>query len=84
MGEKIAMSTSRELPHYHDEEGRDDQIHVDTVEEIVKSVITVEDDPTLNPWTFRVFFIGMLITLLAMTMLIMDRTRTRRLRISSL
>lgn len=59
MGEKVARTTSSEVPQYRDEEGRDDTIHVDTAEDIVTTVIAVEDDPTLNPWTFRVFFIGM-------------------------
>jgi hypothetical protein len=84
MGEKAVKTTSAELPYYRDEEGRNDEIHIDTVEEIVKTVITVEDDPTLNPWTFRVFFIGMRIPLLAMMVLITDRTWTCCLRISPL
>lgn len=60
LGEKGALDYSTELPHYHDEEGRDDgQIHLDTAEDLVTQVIHVDDDPTLNPWTFRTFFIGM-------------------------
>lgn len=31
---------------------------LETAEEIVTHVIHVDDDPTLNPWTFRMFFIG--------------------------
>lgn len=30
---------------------------VETAEDIVNQVLTVEDDPTLNPWTFRMFFL---------------------------
>ncbi|KAF2096568.1 OPT superfamily oligopeptide transporter [Rhizodiscina lignyota] len=33
-------------------------IHADTVEDITTQVLTVEDDPTVNPWTFRMFFLG--------------------------
>lgn len=36
----------------------DDNVVVSTAEEIVTKVIHVEDDPTLNPWTFRMFFLG--------------------------
>ncbi|CZR52285.1 related to peptide transporter [Phialocephala subalpina] len=60
LGEKGALDYSNELPHYHDEEGRDDgQIHLDTAEDLVTQIIHVDDDPTLNPWTFRTFFIGL-------------------------
>jgi hypothetical protein len=31
---------------------------VETNEDLVTRVIHVEDDPTLNTWTFRVFFLG--------------------------
>jgi hypothetical protein len=31
---------------------------VETAEELVTEVIHVEDDPTLNPWTFRTWFLG--------------------------
>jgi hypothetical protein len=31
---------------------------VETNEDLVTRVIHVEDDPSLNPWTFRVFFLG--------------------------
>jgi len=32
--------------------------NLNTAEDIVTTVIHVDDDPTLNPWTFRMFFIG--------------------------
>ena len=38
----------------------DDNVVVSTAEEIVTKIIHVDDDPTLNPWTFRMFFLGML------------------------
>lgn len=36
----------------------DGNVVVSTAEEIVTKVIHVDDDPTLNPWTFRMFFLG--------------------------
>lgn len=58
--EKIATEPyEAELPRYTDEEGHGGDVnHLDTAEDIVTSVIHVVDDPTLNPWTFRMFFIG--------------------------
>jgi hypothetical protein len=59
----------KELPTYHDSDeyslhegitsgyvAREHKI-VETAEDIVNQVLTVEDDPTLNPWTFRMFFL---------------------------
>ncbi|KAF2398970.1 oligopeptide transporter [Trichodelitschia bisporula] len=31
----------------------------ETAEELVNEVLKAEDDPTINPWTFRVWFLGM-------------------------
>lgn len=56
-----------ELPPYDDRESdhevvtagyvaREHKI-VETAEDIVNQVLSVEDDPTLNPWTFRVAFL---------------------------
>lgn len=46
-------------PYAADEEGRGGIINnLETAEDIVTAIIHVEDDPTLNPWTFRMFFIG--------------------------
>jgi len=46
-------------PVYEYEEGRaGKEGAVETNEDLVTRVIHVEDDPTLNPWTFRVFFLG--------------------------
>ncbi len=47
--------------HYHDTEaaiGEGEIGALDTAEAIVTTVIHVDDDPTINPWTFRMFFIG--------------------------
>ena len=46
---------------YHDTEaaiGEGEIGTLETAEDIVTTVIHVDDDPTLNPWTFRMFFIG--------------------------
>ena len=32
---------------------------VDTAGDLVTQVLAVEDDPSLNPWTFRFWFLGM-------------------------
>lgn len=34
---------------------------VETAKDIVTHVLHVDDDPSLNPWTFRMFFIGKLL-----------------------
>lgn len=31
---------------------------ISTAKELVTTIIHAEDDPTINPWTFRMFFIG--------------------------
>jgi hypothetical protein len=30
----------------------------DTARDLVRDILMVEDDPTVNPWTFRMWFIG--------------------------
>jgi hypothetical protein len=47
------------VPPYTDEEGKAENVIVSDAEDLVTRVIHVEDDPTLNPWTFRMFFLGM-------------------------
>jgi len=34
-------------------------------EDIVKQVLSLEDDPTQNPWTFRMWFIGTALSVFA-------------------
>lgn len=47
------------LPSYDPERTDDSSIgDLDTAEDIVTTVIHVDDNPDLNPWTFRMFFIG--------------------------
>ncbi len=45
----------------HDHFG--EAIVVQDAEELVTHVLHVDDDPTLNPWTFRAFFLGLLFRL---------------------
>ncbi|KAH7927126.1 OPT superfamily oligopeptide transporter [Leucogyrophana mollusca] len=60
-----APSTSDEKSYYAkadvesatQEDGSEDAVLHDE-RDIVTHVISVEDDPSLNPWTFRAFFIG--------------------------
>lgn len=35
---------------------------LETAEDIVTHVIAVDDDPSLSPWTFRMFFVGEYLT----------------------
>jgi hypothetical protein len=37
---------------------KENQGPLEIAEEIITHVIHVDDDPTLSPWTFRMFFIG--------------------------
>lgn len=48
-----------EAPAYTDVEGQEGEIHLDSAADIVTQVIDLDDDPSINPWTFRMFFIGM-------------------------
>jgi hypothetical protein len=43
--------------------------HIPTTgREIVAEVLRAEDDPTINPWTFRMWFIGIGLSVFASTM----------------
>jgi hypothetical protein len=45
--------------HYFSEAGEEHfTTPAETAEDLVTEVIHVRDDPTLNPWTFRVWFLG--------------------------
>ena len=48
------------LPHY---DAREDDhfgegVVVETAKDVVTHVLHVDDDPSLNPWTFRAYFLG--------------------------
>lgn len=59
---KLSVSKdSSSLQQYDAENNSEgDDLVVSTAEEIITHVIHVDDDPTLNPWTFRMFFLGVL------------------------
>jgi hypothetical protein len=57
-GKEKEAGLYNEMPAYTDVEGQEGEIHLETAEDIVTQVIDLDDDPTLNPWTFRTFFIG--------------------------
>jgi hypothetical protein len=42
-----------------------------TGREIVAEVLTAEDDPTVNPWTFRMWFVGIGLSVFASTMYVL-------------
>jgi hypothetical protein len=47
------------LPIYFEEDGSELYNNpVETAKDLVTEVIHARDDPTLNPWTFRVWFLG--------------------------
>ena len=45
-------------PPYDGEHDRKASVAVNTAEDLVTRVIDVEDDPTLQVWTFRMWFLG--------------------------
>jgi hypothetical protein len=46
-------------PGYLGEDGEEHyNAPAETAEDLITEVIHVRDDPTLNPWTFRVWFLG--------------------------
>ena len=48
-------------PAYDEEEaGHTGKLRVENAEQLVTTVLSVDDDPSLNPWTFRMWFLGML------------------------
>lgn len=61
IGEPFAKTSGIDLPVYEvdaAESRRDATGIVETAEDLVTRVIDLDDDPTQNPWTFRVFFLG--------------------------
>jgi hypothetical protein len=50
-----AESSSSNLSH---DEDRHYKKPPTTAKDLVTEILLVEDDPTLNPWTFRTWFIG--------------------------
>lgn len=61
IGEPYGKTSGTDLPVYEvdaDEHGRNATGVVETAEDLITRVIDLEDDPTQDPWTFRVFFLG--------------------------
>ena len=59
-GKTAGVSETDDLPAYDGEDDFDrGRIKsVSTPADIVTSVLHVDDDPSINPWTFRMFFLG--------------------------
>lgn len=60
------VSASNPLPAYEvDDDGSSNPTKtegpVETAQDLVTTIIHVEDDPTLSPYTFRMVFLGMLL-----------------------
>jgi hypothetical protein len=57
----LPLKSEAGSPNFVDPEvpiGEGEVKELSTAADIVTTVIHVDDDPTLNPWTFRMFFIG--------------------------
>jgi hypothetical protein len=53
------MEKASRVPTYIDDDGFNVyNAPPETAKDLVTEVITVEDDPTLSPWTFRTWFLG--------------------------
>lgn len=64
IGEKDVFAKDVQLPSDSDPEdlGVGSVVPLSTAEDIVTHVIGLDDDPTVNPWTFRMFAIGKAMT----------------------
>jgi hypothetical protein len=63
IGEPFGKTSGTDLPVYEVDAGetrREATGVVETAEDLITRVIDLEDDPTQDPWTFRVFFLGAL------------------------
>ena len=56
--EKLSYKKDIESQSASDDESEEAEV-IHDARELVTHVISVEDDPSLNPWTFRSFFIGL-------------------------
>lgn len=59
-GKTAEVNGTDDLPAYDVDEdyGHGHMRRVSDAKDIVTSVLHVEDDPSINPWTFRMFFLG--------------------------
>lgn len=46
------------VPELDEDEEKGHNKPVETARDLVTSILRTEDDPTLNPWTFRTWFLG--------------------------
>jgi hypothetical protein len=46
------------VPEYDEKEGNMNEV-VSSADDLVTQIIKVDDDPSVNPWTFRMLFLGM-------------------------
>jgi hypothetical protein len=58
--EEVEQSSTKSLTPTDPETPKPKQAPVETDLQLVTSVLRVEDDPSINPWTFRMWFLGML------------------------
>jgi hypothetical protein len=47
------------------EEEKSPPKNIDSPRDLVSEVLVLEDDPSLNPWTFRMWFLGICFSLFA-------------------
>ncbi|MCJ1411801.1 hypothetical protein MMC19_005893 [Ptychographa xylographoides] len=60
INEKSGDYVSGAVPAYDEEEGNHSgKLRVENAEQLVTSILSVDDDPTLNAWTFRMWFLGL-------------------------
>ncbi|KAI9833358.1 MAG: hypothetical protein M1819_003753 [Sarea resinae] len=57
-GLKVSESARPDSSEGGDEVQTGETMIVSTAEDLVTNVIHVDDDPSINPWTFRMFFLG--------------------------
>lgn len=54
-----SQEPERDIQELDESEGQVTIAPVETAQELVSSVLHLEDDPTMNPVTFRTIFLGM-------------------------
>ncbi|MCJ1312805.1 hypothetical protein MMC25_006481 [Agyrium rufum] len=55
-------------PAYDVERGEHDPAPITSAKDLVTNILHVDDDPTLNPWTFRMWFLGLGLSLFGSTL----------------
>jgi hypothetical protein len=58
-GDSSSLEKGPGAPVYRGEDGSElYNVPPETAKDLITEVLHVEDDPTLNPWTFRTWFLG--------------------------